>query len=513
MTTMTTATIMTMITDRGWAMPAMMLNGSRSALGLCAVLAVGGCGYRGPFADWIDDERAFAENSEVWLAKDPEVAAAGTRGQALMVADDVGPDDFVRLALERNPAIKAAEQRVHRLANRIPQVTSFDDPMVMVAPFGEMAETAAGQVGVMTGVSQKVPFPGKLETRGRVAAQDVAEAVQELQRVRLEVISDARRAWWSFYYSTRAIEVTERNRELLRQFRDSAEARYRAGTATQQDVLRASVEMSNLDNELIALGQRQTTARAMLNRLMDRPIAAALPLPGVRGLDSFALQLGTLLDEAQELHPSIRRIRERVEGFRQRLELAKLNRWPDLTVSFNYNLVDSQGLSGVANGEDQWWVGFGINVPIWAERLDAAEYEATRGVLQNIAALGDARNRITFRVQDALARVESEQQQAVLFRDVIVPQARQTVDASLSGYRSGKLEFLTLVDNWRKYLDFQLMYHRSVSRLEQSFAELQEAVGQDLPRRSPAEGAGGSQDAADRSQNNQTAGTAREVPK
>ncbi len=140
-------------------MPAMTLNGFSRTLGLCAALAMGGCGYRGPFADWIDDERAVAENSGAWSQQNHN-AAAGARRQAVVVPDDAGPEDYVRLALQRNPSIHAAEQRIHRVANRIPQVTSLDDPMVMVAPFGEMAETAAGQVGLMTGVSQKLAFPG-----------------------------------------------------------------------------------------------------------------------------------------------------------------------------------------------------------------------------------------------------------------------------------------------------------------------------------------------------------------
>ncbi|MCH8345031.1 MAG: TolC family protein, partial [Planctomycetes bacterium] len=163
----------------------------------------------------------------------------------------------------------------------------------------------------------------------------------------------------------------------------------------------------------------------------------------------------------------------------------RLNHWPDLTVSFNYNLVDSEGLSRIANGDDQWWFGFGINLPIWTERLDAAEREALRGRLENIAALGDERNRVDFRVQDAFAKVQSQQQQVVLFRDVIVPQAQQTVNASLSSYQSGMVDFLTLIDNWRKLLVSQLMYHQKLAQFEQSFAELQRAVGHDLNRTTP----------------------------
>ena len=454
-------------------------------LGLLTVLLAGGCG-RSPFAEWIDGDRPLATR-----LREADRSTSRTAGYEAVVPEQGGPEAYVRLALRRNPAIRAAEQKVRRLANRIPQVTSLDDPVVRIAPFGEMAETAAGQVSVMTGVSQKLPLPAKLDARGRIAGQAVAEAVQELERVRLEVVGDTRRAWWSFYYATRAIEVTQRNGELLSQFRDVAEAKYGVGTATQQDVLRASLEMSNLDNELIVLQQRQTTARAMLNRMIDRPVASYLPVPVPRKPDAFELRLEELLAQARKINPRIHMVRERIEGWRERRELARLNRWPDLTVSFNYNLVDGEGLSAIANGEDQWWVGFGVNLPIWADRLAAAEHEATRGILEGLAALDDEQNRVAFRVQDAFARVESEQDQVVLFREVIIPQAQQTVEASISGYRAGSLEFLTLVDNWRRLLDFRLMYHRTLARLEQSFAELQEAVGQDLPRR----GLGGGPDA------------------
>jgi outer membrane protein TolC len=274
--------------------------------------------------------------------------------------------------------------------------------------------------------------------------------------------------------------VTRRNRDLLAQLTDVAEARYRAGTATQQDVLRASVEMNKLDNDLIGLEQRRVTASAMLNRLVDRRVDAPLPVPPARDPDPLSLELDAVLAMAGQSNPDIARVRERIEGFRQRLELARLNRWPDLTLSFSYNLVENDGLSPVANGDDQWWVGAGINLPIWADRLDAAESEAARGIFESIAALGDVQNRVAFRVQDALVRAESQQRQVVLFRDVIIPQARQTVDASLSGYRAGKLDFLTLVDNWRRLFEFEVIYHQDLAALKQSLADLQQAVGRDL---------------------------------
>jgi cobalt-zinc-cadmium efflux system outer membrane protein len=396
------------------------------------------------------------------------------------------PDDYVRIALARNPSILAAERKVQRLGERIPQVTSLDDPMVQVAPFGEMAETAAGQVGLMTSLAQRLPFPGKLATRGAIAEQDRAMALADLAQTQLQVIAETRRTFWSYYFATRALETTRESRVLLSQFEQIAEAEYKAGQRSQPDVLRASVELSNLDNELITLHQRQLTARSMLNQLMDRPIDAPLPEPRPIELEQIAGHLDELLALAARHNPSLRRILERIDQSRKRQKLARLNRWPDLTVSVSFNLVQDEGLSMAANGDDQWWLGFGMNVPIWGEKHDAAEREALQSLLEGVADLTAQRNRVAFQVEDAYLRAEAQQKLVRLFRDVIIPQARQTVEASASGYRAGSVDFLTLVDNWRKLLNFDLMYHRALSDTEQAVADLERVVGQEVARQGTA---------------------------
>lgn len=453
---------------------------------MAAVALLGGCGSpfdHGPYAEWIErDPASWQVTQDGATHVNRTLASRLPQAEANALPDDADQDDYVRLALQRNPSIKAAQQRVQRLTERIAQVTSLDDPMFQVAPIGQMAETAAGQVDLMSGVSQKLPFPGKLETRGRIAAQEVAMATQDLHNTRLTVIADTRRAYWTYYYTTRAIEVTGQSRALLAQFRDIARAKYKAGITTQQDVLRASVELSNLTNELITLRQRQTTAIAMLNSLLDRPVTATLPTLKTVELKTISLQLDRLLADAAQANPTLQKIHERIEAFRQRLKLARLQRWPDLTVSLNYNAVDNAGLAPSSTGEDQWWLGFGVNLPIWFGKLEAAEQEALQGIFEGVSDLTNAQNRVAFRVQDASIRVETQQRLTLLFRDVILPQAKQTVDASASGYRAGKVDFLTLVDNWRKQLDFELMYHQSLAQLEQDFADLRQEVGRDLAR-------------------------------
>lgn len=449
---------------------------------LLAPFGMLGCGGS-PFA--LDQQsRGRIERAEEWRSNLLRSDYRADMGSAL--AQELGhpqtAEEYVSLALSRNPAIRSAEAKVRRLLERAPQARSLEDPMLMVAPVGEMADTAAGQVGVMTSLSQRIPLTSKLDARGRVAELEAAQAEAELQQVKLQVAADTRRTYWTFFFVSRAIQTTEQSRELLAQLRDVADAQFRAGQRNQQDVLRAAAELGNLDTELTVLRQRRDTAAAMLRQLIDAPPSQPIGEPQPTEGDEVVVKRDALLAHASQTNPSLRRISERMAQFEEQQRFAKLNRWPDLTVSLSYNLVDDEGLSPVANGDDQWWVGFGINLPIWAEKYDAAEREAVFGRLEAASELAAERNRVSFRVEDALLRLESQREVLRLLREQVIPDASAAVEAAASTYRTGSGDFLVLVDNWRKLLSYQVMEHQVVANVEQALADLQQAVGTDIDR-------------------------------
>lgn len=468
---------------------------------LAALFALPGCA-RSPLA--IDEPwRQRLEQAERWRSHDGEASADAGAIDVREPGQLRTAEDYVKLALLRHPAIRSAEAKVRRLHERAPQLRSLDDPMLTVVPVGEMAETAAGQVAVMTTLSQRLPLTSKLEVRGRVAELDAAQAQAELEQTRLQVAADTRRAYWSLYFAVRAMETTEKSRSLLAQMRDVADAQYRTGRRNQQDVLRATAELGSLEAELAALQQRRETAEAMLRQLIDAPASQPIETPQVVKEDEIILKRDALLARAAEDNPAIQRVSKRIAQFEAQQRLAELNRVPDLTVSLSYNIVEDRGLSRVANGDDQWWVGFGFNLPIWAEKYDAAEREALFGRLEAASELAAERNRITFQVEDAVARLEAQREVLRLLRQRVIPDAVSAVEAAAAGYRAGTGDFLMLVDNWRKLLSYQLMEHRALADLEQALADLERAVGSQIDRRTgePVRGDEGSPAGIDKESN------------
>ncbi len=401
--------------------------------------------------------------------------------------------DFIASALERNPAIKQAEQKARAQAARIPQVTALPDPMVMTKILPEPVRTAEGDNFFILGVSQKLPVPEKLDRAGRIALHDTRIALQQLQRTRLEIIAGVKRAYFQLYAIDKTALITRENRDLMLGLIGVARGQMEAGMRAQEDVLRAQVELSNLEAQLVDLGQRRKTAAAMLNRLLSRAPDTTIPSPAEFDVRRVDAKLDDLFDLAVEANPELKLIRQQIERDSEAVELARLAYWPDFTVGFEWMLMESReafrpppnpmtGIRPVVSklsedASDNWAITVGFNIPMWWEKIEAGIRQARRQLAASEQKYAAARDDVYFRITDALERVRSQQELANIFRHTIIPQAQQAYEVSRSGYIAGSTDFLYVIDNWQKWLAFRIQYHRILGELERSVADLEQVLG------------------------------------
>ena len=404
--------------------------------------------------------------------------------------------EYIVRALQENPEINAARDVARAKAERIPQVTALPDPMLKTKTLPEPVRTAEGDNFFILGVSQKLPVPEKLDLAGRVALEETRMALEQLQETRLRVIAGVKRAYFQLYVLDKSVEITGDNQDLLRGLIDVARAQVAAGRRSQDDVLRAQVELSNLEAELIGLRQRRVTAGARLNAWLNRPTTTPIATPEDFDIRRADLSIENLFANALEMNPALERLQRQIERDRQAMELAKLAYWPDFTIGFEWMQMSPRGAFKAPvnpatgrrpvttqlseDGSDNWAITFGFNLPIWFGKIEAGIEEARRNLSASQHRYVSARNRIYFQVEDALERVRAEQELAALFKDTIIPQARQTYQVSQASYMAGTSDFLYVIDNWRKWLVFTLHYHRSLGALEASVADLEQVVGLSL---------------------------------
>ncbi|TWU15144.1 Outer membrane efflux protein [Allorhodopirellula heiligendammensis] len=388
---------------------------------------------------------------------------------------------FVQQALATHPSIQAARQRVYAEQDRIPQVTALPDPQFNNTfwPLENNAtQTAAGRVANQMSLQQGVPFPDKLRTRGAIVSREAQMAQAELERIERQVTESVRLAYYEVWYATRAMQVIEQTRELVDDLNRVAEARYRAG-GTQQDVLRAQLEIDRLDDQLIQLRRQKEVSQADLAALMQQPIALMAEATEELDIADAPIQLAALIAQAEHCNPSLRGLAAEIQRDRQQQKLACLQQYPDFMVGLNWGIVSDNHdvLSPVANGNDQLSLTFGTTLPIWREKIDAGIREASRRTSSTQQRLEAERNEIYGRLRRLLSQADALVEQDELYRTRLVPRTEDTLRLAVADYRGERTDFYTLIETYRELLMFETQLARIHATLAGTIAQIDRTVG------------------------------------
>lgn len=460
----------------------MMARFYRRRMGtLCAALVLGGgiC-----FAQAVPSVRGAAGSMPA--APRPQVSASTERAAQSLPAGGEGlqgpvvtVQEVVAMALERNPSIQGAVARTQAQRARVPQAKALPDPtfsggwMGSIVPFRVEHKFAPSFRGLS--VQQRLPYPGKRRLRGEIADRQAEAASWKAEGVRREVIAQVKVAYYQYFYDTKAIAITRKNKDLLEKLEQIAEARYRVGKGIQQDVLRAQVEVARVDQRLIILQQRKATATARLNTLLYRDPEAPLPAPAPVAAGDLKLGLTELYSLARANDTVMEQDRRMVEGGQDAVKLAQKSYEPDFTVTYTYqqrpDLQDSNGVM------------VGMNIPVFYRHKQRERViEASHELIGARKSLDERRTTLNYEIKQQYLAAEAAQKLMNLYSKAIVPQSSLALESSMSAYEVGKVDFLSMLDNFTYVLDYEVDYYRELSNYQSALAKLEPLVGKDLTK-------------------------------
>jgi cobalt-zinc-cadmium efflux system outer membrane protein len=384
---------------------------------------------------------------------------------------------LVREALANNSAVQSAFRRVQALRHRVPQAKAWPDPTVSVGWMGNATpfSVQTGDPSSYRGVQamQELPFPGKLGLRGDIAGKDAEAAYWDYEAVRRGVTADVKAAYFEYFFLDKAIQITQKNRDLLTKLSQIAEARYRVGKGIQQDVLKAQTELSLILQRLTVLEQQRATAQVRLNTLLSRPPETAMPPPAEVQPAILAYTLDELYQLAGKNDPGLHRDQQMIERNQYAVNLAHKQYYPDLGIGYMFQqrpqMPDMNGFT------------FSVKIPIFYKaRQQQAVKEAGEELLSSQAARQNRLNQVNFEVKQQYLMAQASQQLFDLYAKGVVPQASLALESSMSAYQVGKVDFLSVLANFTSVLQYQIEYYRELASFESALARLEARVGIEL---------------------------------
>ncbi len=390
--------------------------------------------------------------------------------------------EFVAQALEKNPEIQLARQRLQVVSARAKQAPYLEDPEIVFQLGGVPLSnpTSFNQADAnLIGIRQKLPFFGKLGLKEKIAQQETKVLEQELRAKEREVVAMTKMAYADLFMAQRAIEILREQLEIMRTIIRASEARYGVGRVTQQDVFKALLEQSELMNQLIVAEQESSTAEVKLNSAMVRPPRTPIRLPADLALPDGAVALAGIEELALATRPELKGAEEEIQRSERMYELADKNRkFPDFMVGWDYMRMPME------MKKDRYAAMVNISIPFSPWTIGRRNYEVEESLAEIRAAKASREMmRVTAlkEVGESQAKLVSARRSLELYKEAILLQAELTFRSALAAYQTGRVEFVTLLEAQRALRDARMGYFKAQASVLQSLADLERAVGKELP--------------------------------
>jgi outer membrane protein, heavy metal efflux system len=384
---------------------------------------------------------------------------------------------LIEEAERNNPEILAA-QHAWRAATQMPsQVSTLPDPQITVQqfavgsprPFAGFSNSDFAYLGL--GVSQDLPYPGKLRLRGDIAQRDAAAEREHFEAVRRSVVEQLKAVYYKLAYELQELQILEGDGKLLDQITKIANARYRVGQGNQQDVLKAQLEQTKLLRDMAMHHQEhyslQARLRQILNRFPNQP--DILPEP----LTETPLNYTTdeLLEKIRAQNPDVREQEEIVRRQGLRLELARKDFYPDFNVQYMWQHTAEQF-------RDYYMLTFGVRIPIYRSRKQRPEVAQAAEELNRSRREYEAQvQQSYFDIRDQFLQAETAARVLRMYREGLIAQAAGTFKAGLAAYEANREDFETLVTSFLDVLRLDEEYWHTLLDHETAVARLEQLTG------------------------------------
>ncbi|WP_180129315.1 TolC family protein [Rhodoferax sp. BLA1] len=321
---------------------------------------------------------------------------------------------------------------------------------------------------------QDLPWWGKRDLKRAIAGQEAQAVDGKAQGTWAELAAKVKttHAQRYFLYNTR--KLTQELLDLTNRLSNVAQVRYAGGLAMQQDAIRAQVEQTTIQTELVALESEARQADARLNALLARPSSAPLAAPERLSVlpAAASLDADSLLERVRQRNPQLFSEDARIRAAELSRELSLKNRYPDFTLAITPTQMQSR--------VTEWGLMLEMNIPLQQGTRRAQEREAQAMLAAAQSRREAVANQVASDLSENLAGMQAAQRTEELLKTSLLPQAELTFQAALAGYENGKLDFATLLDAQRQIRQARLGQLKAQVDAQMRLAEIEKLLGEEL---------------------------------
>ncbi|MBF0225279.1 MAG: TolC family protein [Desulfobacterales bacterium] len=378
-------------------------------------------------------------------------------------------DILLNFAHENSFELKSAYTNWLAVKEKAPQVSVLPDPKLTYGIVMVRTDKQAQKVSI----AQTFPWFGKLDLKEKLAIKEAEAVYQDYVNRKFQLIGRIKNIFYEYAYLAQAVKINTEHQDILKAMEEIANIRSKVGSINQNVLIRIQIEQGKIEDRIKELERiRPAISYKIYSLIGSKQLNEVLPWPNITSLKATSISDDKLKELLRNKNPNLRKINALYEKETQALNLAKKNFYPDVTLSLERDFMDM--------GDDQTIAMFSINLPIWRSSLKAAEYEVIKKRESLSLSLKDQENQLSAQMDLLLYYLRDAERKANLYRNTLIPKAKQAIEIAFKEFETGKATFLDILDTERSLLEFQLTEARQVTNRYQQLAEIETLIGSDI---------------------------------
>ena len=389
--------------------------------------------------------------------------------------------DLLAEAEKNNPQIEAARQG-WQAAKQVPtQVSAPPDPQFNLQhvsvgsprPFAGYTNSDFAYLGI--GVSQDFPYPGKLRLKGEIAKREADVVQEQYETVRRSILAGVKSAYFQLAYLSKTQKILESDGELLQQVEKAADARYRSGVGSQQDLLRPQLEQTKLFREITMHHLEVAKLQAQIKQLLNRSQSSADIEPSEPTETPLPQTFEELLSAAKGQNPAISATEKMIERQKLQVALAHKDFYPDFNVQYMWQRTDPTQFRA------NYMLSVGVRMPIYRGRKQLPEVAQAQAELNRSRSDSQVQSQqVAFELRSEYETAQKTAELLKIYREGLLPQARAGFDAGIAAYQNNRQDFQALLASFLDVLHLDQEYWKNIAERETALARLEELTGLSL---------------------------------
>lgn len=357
-------------------------------------------------------------------------------------SNELSLEQALDYALDNEPWLTANKYQQTAVQAQSLAAGTLPDPVLtlglMNLPTDGFAFDQEGMTQLKVGVSQMFSRGDSLELKQQALAQSAQQypwlRADRLAQVKTIVIE----SWLNAYRAQQSIALIEQDKGLFTQLIDITESSYASsvGKTRQQDIIRAQLELTRLEDKLVMLEQQFESAKKRMSQwlpisMLTQPVSAKRS--DIKPLVDFTEIKFEQLMPLLMAHPAIVAIEQSIAAKQTEVAVAKQGYKPQLGVNMGYGYRDDTPIGD--SRADLFSIGISIDLPLFTDnrqdqQVNAAIAMAESAKTEKLLALQKLKG-MYFKEFSQLERL---QQRDALYQTKLLPQMAEQAQATLNAY-------------------------------------------------------------------------------